>query len=207
MKNIAEILKNCPKGTKLYSPIFGEVELDEVHSSIFVRHASNKTLLAFYEDGKWHSNGECMLFPSKENRDQSTFERPFKYGDVAISERGGIHLLRTADSGYCAYRDYWKGLPKFDPTITTNVKIVRFATEEEKQKLFDAIKENGYKWNAETKTLEKLAEPKFKVGDRIRHKKLHVKYRVISVTNDTYIIETLNDNHIYLLSVQMIVTN
>lgn len=69
MKNIAEILKNCPKGTKLYSPIFGEVELDEVHSSIFVRHASNKTLLAFYEDGKWHSNGECMLFPSKENRD------------------------------------------------------------------------------------------------------------------------------------------
>lgn len=25
--NIAEILKNCPKGTKLYSSIFGEVEL------------------------------------------------------------------------------------------------------------------------------------------------------------------------------------
>ncbi len=25
--NIAEILKYCPKGTKLYSTIFGEVEL------------------------------------------------------------------------------------------------------------------------------------------------------------------------------------
>lgn len=34
----------------------------------------------------------------------------------------------------------------------------RFATEEEKQKLFDAIKVNGYKWNAETKTLEKISK-------------------------------------------------
>ena len=36
----------------------------------------------------------------------------------------------------------------------------RLATEEEKQKLFDVIKANGYRWNAETKTLEKLIEPK-----------------------------------------------
>lgn len=49
----------------------------------------------------------------------------------------------------------------------------RFASESEKQKLFNAIKENGYKWNAETKTLEKLIEPKFKVGDRIRLKENH----------------------------------
>ena len=41
------------------------------------------------------------------------------------------------------------------------------ATEEEKQKLFDAIKAKGYKWNANTKTLEKLVEPKFKDGDRV----------------------------------------
>ena len=47
---------------------------------------------------------------------------------------------------------------------------VRFATEEEKQKLFNAIKENGYKWNPETKTLVKLIQPKFKVGDRIKNK-------------------------------------
>lgn len=29
----------------------------------------------------------------------------------------------------------------------------------------------GYKWNTETKTLEKLIQPKFKVGDMVRHKK------------------------------------
>ena len=40
-------------------------------------------------------------------------------------------------------------------------QTVRFATEEEKQKLFQAIKDNRYKWNAETKTLKKLVEPRF----------------------------------------------
>lgn len=34
---------------------------------------------------------------------------------------------------------------------------------EERKKLFEAIKENGYKWNAETKTLEKLIEQKFDI--------------------------------------------
>ena len=48
-------------------------------------------------------------------------------------------------------------------------QTVRFATEEEKQKLFQAIKDNGYEWNADTKTLKKLVKPKpkFKVGDKI----------------------------------------
>ena len=36
-----------------------------------------------------------------------------------------------------------------------SISEIRFATEEEKQKLFDVIKENNYHWNAETKTLEK----------------------------------------------------
>ena len=29
--NLVEILKDCPKGTKLYSTIYGDVELGEVH--------------------------------------------------------------------------------------------------------------------------------------------------------------------------------
>jgi hypothetical protein len=41
----------------------------------------------------------------------------------------------------------------------------RPATEEEKQKLFDTIKENGYKWNSETRTLEKLIESKEDTDD------------------------------------------
>ena len=44
------------------------------------------------------------------------------------------------------------------------------ATKEQCDILFQKIKEAGYKWNDETKTLEKLIKPKFKIGDKIRHK-------------------------------------
>ena len=63
---------------------------------------------------------------------------------------------------------------------------IRFATEEEKQKLFDCIKANGYHWNNETKTLESLIEPKFKIGDRIRHKLTGKVYEVSSFLSNGY---------------------
>jgi NTP pyrophosphatase (non-canonical NTP hydrolase) len=69
--------------------------------------------------------------------------------------------------------------------------VERFATEEEKQKLFDAIKANGYKWNAETKTLDKLIEPSFKVGDKVRHKNNHgVVFTITSIEEDSYVCGT-----------------
>lgn len=49
-----------------------------------------------------------------------------------------------------------------------NENTIRFAIEEEKERLFKFIKDNGYQWNAETKTLEKLIKPKFKVGDVVQ---------------------------------------
>lgn len=73
--------------------------------------------------------------------------------------------------------------------------VTRFATEEEKQKLFDAIKDNGYKWNPETKTLEKLPEPKFKVGDRIiRRDSIVNSWIVSSVSSEYYGLKTPNSS-------------
>ena len=79
--NIAEILKDCPKGTKLYSPLFGECELLYIDCSsntpypiiIGVKYEEH----CFTKDGlfyKEYTNGECLLFPSKNNRDWSTFK-------------------------------------------------------------------------------------------------------------------------------------
>lgn len=77
--NIAEILKNAPKGTKLYSPICGECELDCV--SIGLDYPiSVKTKYTDHSFGKnglfvnFEKDGECLLFPSKENRDWNTFK-------------------------------------------------------------------------------------------------------------------------------------
>lgn len=79
--NIAEILKNVPEGTKLYSTVFGDVELVEINNesehSIKVKICSNNRLAAFSKEGKVgtkYPDGECVLFPSKENKDWSTFK-------------------------------------------------------------------------------------------------------------------------------------
>ena len=83
--NIAEILKDCPKGTKLYSPLFGEVTFIEVNDTksqylISVRTDVDGRYEWFTELGTFISQcpGECMLFPSKDNRDWSTIKVPKK---------------------------------------------------------------------------------------------------------------------------------
>ena len=71
-------------------------------------------------------------------------------------------------------------------------------TEEEKEKLFQAIKDNGYYWNAETKTLQKLVEPKFKVGNIIQDITgiCKVKITEVNVEDEYYLYKSLNINGI-----------
>lgn len=81
--NLIEKLKDCPKGTKLYSPIFGEIEffaIDEFSSYPITVEArdnyGNKYSKSFTKEGFYvvnYSENEQLLFPSKENRDWSTF--------------------------------------------------------------------------------------------------------------------------------------
>ena len=80
--DLTEILKDCPKGTKFYTSIFGEVEFDGINDDkiypINIRFSENNTenLTA---DGKLyeHFDGECILFPSREQRSWSKFTAPW----------------------------------------------------------------------------------------------------------------------------------
>lgn len=85
--NIAKILKDCPKGTRLYSPIFENCTLDHVKRGVYkgyddviyvnVEFACCKQY-SFDSEGRFSANtnklGECLLFPSKENRNWSKFK-------------------------------------------------------------------------------------------------------------------------------------
>ena len=75
--NLLEILKDCPEGTKLYSPVFGEVKFESINDIIGPIIVTTNTGNAEYftADGKMYNyyNGECLLFPSKEQRDWSKF--------------------------------------------------------------------------------------------------------------------------------------
>ena len=76
--NLVEILKDCPEGTKLYSPIIGEVEFKRIKYSeypIVTCSKNGNRILLFTKEGLFFSEGECiMLFPSKEQRDWSKFK-------------------------------------------------------------------------------------------------------------------------------------
>lgn len=83
--NIAKILEYCPNGTELYSPVYGKVTLEEIINSeqYPIKVITNDGYIRFYtKEGKLFDNrpdGECMLFPSKEQRDWSKFVVPNKH--------------------------------------------------------------------------------------------------------------------------------
>lgn len=70
--DLVAILKDCTSGTPLYSTICGEVTFQGINQdspfSICTNHGTYTT------EGKYFSDrGECVLFPSKEQRDWSKF--------------------------------------------------------------------------------------------------------------------------------------
>lgn len=77
------ILKGCPKGTKFWSPIWGDVILNEIKdgSSMPIKLTSVCTYrISLYPNGKMYDlkEAECVLFPSKTQRDWSKFKGPIK---------------------------------------------------------------------------------------------------------------------------------
>lgn len=78
--NLVEILKGCPKGTKFYSSVFGEVELLEIKEGylhpIGLRCFNGDRMYITVEGRLFPTyDGECILFPAKDQRDWSKFER------------------------------------------------------------------------------------------------------------------------------------
>ena len=84
--DLTKILEGCPVGTKLYSSIFGELSFVAIHNCYdkypIELQAYNKSThstveVTYAEDGRSSCifDGECTIFPSKDQRDWSKFER------------------------------------------------------------------------------------------------------------------------------------
>ena len=82
--DLTKILKDCPEGFELYSPLYGKV--------IFYGIAENSwkfpidctdykgSFISFTKEGylyNKYSDAECVLFPSKKQRDWSKFTAPW----------------------------------------------------------------------------------------------------------------------------------
>ena len=84
--DLTKILKDCPKGWKFYSTLYGEVEFEKIKKEseypivIITKHGNNSDIKS---DGRYYGeydDGECTLFPSKDQRDWSKFTTPWYNG-------------------------------------------------------------------------------------------------------------------------------
>ena len=106
--NLVEILEGCPKGTKFYSSVFGEVELVEIKKGGYllpiVLRCLGGDMVYMLVDGRLFPSyeGECTLFPTKDQRDWSKFER---FWDKAKIERFDPNTLKPFDRVLVRFSD------------------------------------------------------------------------------------------------------
>lgn len=174
--NIAEILKNKPQGTKLYSILSdGECFLNEAsEDSIYIDIDNRKRFWCFTVYGSTHSfpNGCVLLFPSREMRDWHKFA--WKKGDVLISNDGKKEVFFNGftDDTYALFK------AKHGFEVLSNGNTIYLAGEDAiatsdytlgdkdtAQNYINTIEERlGGKLNRETLKIEP-AQPEFKDGD------------------------------------------
>lgn len=168
--NIAGILKYCPEGTKLYSTVYGEVTFYKLNEDMI--YIKVPYIISLFSDGKYDKKGECILFPSKDQRDWEEFRFPVKRGDVMMEANGKYAFIANGKFEEHNWPIYICGV-NGRGTFMTNDKEESFgwttnfyipASEEAKKELFSKMTKAGYKWNAGTLELEKI-ESKFKEGD------------------------------------------
>ena len=103
--DLTKILEGCPEGTKLYSTVNGEVIFQNVASfscdypitaKAYNKNKNSMKNACFAKDGRYmlDYDGECVLFPSKGQRDWSKFE---KLWDKPKAERFDPKTLQPFD--------------------------------------------------------------------------------------------------------------
>lgn len=181
--NIAEILRDCPKDTKLYSPLFGEVELKTIQNDLnfpIVMEIVNEEYklmskkVDFTKDGTFFEipNTECMIFPSQKMRDWSKF---FKRGDVAIHSFNGCGVLveEWLDDSYTSFKASVfqlkkGGFAKRDKRVLSIDDFVKASDEQRDKFISDMEKFFGGKYNPETLQVEPVKpECPFKPFDKV----------------------------------------
>lgn len=163
--NIAKILKDKPRGTKLYSSACGKCKLEEVDDKSFKISFYNSKFGFMNggegyldKNGKLYDDGECVVFPSKEMRDWEKFS--WKKGDVLISDCGFVCIFKEwASDDYTRFNGcYFDGMP--------NAETAKYS-KLDNNTAYGYIREIenrcGGKLNIETLKIEKQTE--FKDGD------------------------------------------
>ena len=188
--NIAEILKDKPEGTKLWTDMFGSVTLyvvTDVCDAFQVKHHNKEPW--FDKDGKLCKEGVLCIYPSKSMRDWRKFA--WKRGDALSC---GVDNLCIFEKW--ANKEYTEFYAKF---VTPNYSGNTFKTEKWSKETNEAVIKQyisnieefkGGKLNLTTLEIEK-PQPEFKDGDIVFEKSKH------SLDDYIAIYRTAAERHVY----------
>ena len=171
--NLAEILRDMPKGTKLYSPLFGKCEYiavvgDKRPINIRTSNTTDMQYEALTEYGCYFSDFEdtdTVLFPSAKMRRWDKF---FKRGDVVVDEDLETMVVfdSWANDDYTEFNttiDYYKISDKWGKEDICCTGIHRKATDEERAKFIAAVEKHyGGRYNPETLQVEPIKVTEYK---------------------------------------------
>lgn len=170
--DIAEILKNCKKGTHLYSVIHGKVQLASVNIGdvypIEYNKAGTNNLDYTTKEGKFYHNydGECILFPSAKMRDWTKF---YKRGDLIYDNGTNSFAIfnEWIDDNYTAFRVKYKhnqSIWGLDGVVyTTDVFLIKPNSESYSRYMKRFEEHFNGKLNPQTLQIE----PNFKPYDKV----------------------------------------
>ena len=100
MVNLVEILRYCPVGFSLYSPIFGNVTFLKIETEdILIVLDPQQYQRKLFKTGHLLSTGTCgevMLWPSSDRRTWNGFKL-FKKGDIITSNYGLVTVVDHVD--------------------------------------------------------------------------------------------------------------
>lgn len=187
--DLTKILKDCPKGWKFYSSIYGDVTFLGIENGSeypvkfsFINKNNSEKYSRVTEQGLHvrYSNGECSLFPSKDQRDWSKFTAPWykleKQGNLSqTNEREWLYLV----SDVLTWKD---GIGQYLDDIRVQELAKRLCSEYV-QKLYNPSNTG----KNEQKSADKI-EPKFKVGDCVVDNCGYV-WKIEGRLNQFYILE------------------
>ena len=184
--NLVEILKDCPKGTKFYTTVWGEVSFEKIVDgevyTIEINTGSGYNHYYLTKEGCYikSDDAECVIFPSKDQRDWSKFTAPWyniekqgKQASPQTNEFAWPYLV----SDVLTLKD---GIGKYlyDQSVQ---ELAKRLCREYAQKLYNPSNTE----KNEQKSADKI-EPKFKVGNWYQCTKDFVGKGVIFDRNTAY---------------------
>ena len=134
--DLTKILKDCPNRFKLYTPLMGEVVFIKVSECtlplpVMTLHSSG-IYLSFTKEGYYfnfnNKDAECLLFPSKDQRDWSKFTAPWykkeKFDPKTLKPFDRVLIRIDGGDVYCWFSDFVSAptIEKYDllPSVMSN---------------------------------------------------------------------------------------